>query len=49
MQSRDGILDVVGSCYRSVNSKRALQIMIYSKLSFFGFFATVEPILGILG
>ena len=29
-------------------SERALQIMIYSKLSS-GFFATVEPMLGVLG
>ena len=30
------------------DSDRALQIMIYSKL-YIGFFATVEPILGVLG
>jgi|AntAceMinimDraft_12_1070368.scaffolds.fasta_scaffold285883_1 hypothetical protein len=49
MRFSDGVVDVVGNCNRSVTqNSRAFKIMIYSKLSF-GFFATVEPILGVLG
>jgi|AntAceMinimDraft_5_1070358.scaffolds.fasta_scaffold53211_1 hypothetical protein len=49
MRFIDGVLDVVEICPMQIgDSERALQIMIYSKLSF-AIFAIVEPILGDLG
>ena len=46
MRVRDGVLDIVGNCYRSVTSNAHFNHDLFKTFS--GSFATVEPILEVL-